>query len=96
MRIGGLRRLRWMVLGGIPYQVPLGWTPRRRHLRYVYLGDALTRPDLRGMQCDPVRRPDGRCIVSTRMASAMVIFATGERAVVLRRRLRLVGRLGSL
>jgi hypothetical protein len=86
---GRLRRTRWMWLAGIPYIVPLGWTPRRRHLRYRYLGDALTRPELRGMECDPVRRRDGKCIVSTPMASAMVIFATGERAVVLRRRLRL-------
>ena len=86
---GVLRRTRWLRLGGVPLVVPLRWTPRRRHLRYIYLGDALTRPDLRGMECDPIRRPDGRCIVSTPLASAMVVFATGERAVVMRRRLRL-------
>ncbi len=61
--------------------------------RYVYLGDALTRPDLRGQPCNPVRRPDGRCIVSTRMATALVEFAGGKRCVVKRRRLRLADKL---
>lgn len=40
------------------------------------------------MQCDPVRRPDGKCIVSVKMATALVIDAHGKRHVVLRRRLR--------
>ena len=62
-------------------------------MRYVYLGDRLTRPDLRGMRCDPVRRPDGRCVVSTRLASALVVDAAGERHVVARRRLRLAEKL---
>ena len=61
-------------------------------MRYVYLGDRLTRPDLRGMRCDPVRRPDGRCVVSTRLASALVVDAAGERHVVARRRLRLAAK----
>lgn len=30
--------------------------------RYSYLGNRLTDPDLRGLQCDPVRDPDGKCI----------------------------------
>jgi hypothetical protein len=77
-----------MMLGGEPLVVPLHYQPRRRHLRYVYLGDAHTRMDLRGRECDPLRREDGKCIVSTPMASALVIFATGERHVVSRRRLR--------
>ena len=28
-------------------------------MRYTFLGDKLTRDDLRGMQCDPVKRPEG-------------------------------------
>lgn len=57
--------------------------------RYIYLGDKLTDSALRGMQCDPVRRPDGRCIVSAKMATALVIDQQGQKHVVLRRRLRL-------
>lgn len=62
-------------------------------MRYTYLGDALTRPDLLGLQCDPVRRPDGKCVVSTKMATALVQDATGQRHVVKRRRLRLNSKL---
>lgn len=58
-------------------------------MRYMFLGDKLTRPELRGMECDPVRRPDGRCIVNVKLASALVIDAQGQRHVVPRRRLRL-------
>lgn len=57
-------------------------------MRYVYLGDGATAPELRGMLCDPVRRPDGKCIISIRMASALVVDASGVRYVVARRRLR--------
>lgn len=62
-------------------------------MRYVYLGDRWTRPDLKGMACDPVRRPDGRCVVSTKMATALVEDASGARHVVARRRLRLTSKL---
>lgn len=86
--IGRLRRTRWMMLGGEPLVVPLRYVPGRRHLRYVYLGDALTCARLRGRECEPIRRADGKCIVSTPMATALVIFAAGERHVVSRRRLR--------
>lgn len=58
-------------------------------MRYVYLGDRLTERTLVGKSCDPVRRADGKCVLSTRMATALVVFADGERHVVLRRRLRL-------
>ncbi len=61
-------------------------------MRYTYLGDKLTRPDLRGVQCDPVRRPDGKCIVGKKLATALVQLSSAERIVVLRRRLRLNGR----
>lgn len=62
--------------------------------RYIYLGDAFTRADLVGQPCDPVRRADGKCIVSTRMATALVRFASGETHVVKRRRLRLTSKTG--
>lgn len=58
-------------------------------MRYTYLGDKLTEDALRGMQCDPVRRADGRCVVGVRMASALVVDEQGRQWVVLRRRLRL-------
>ena len=58
-------------------------------MRYTYLGDCQTRADLRGVQCDPVKRADGKCIVGRRMGTALVQTANGERHVVLRRRLRL-------
>lgn len=60
-------------------------------MRYIYLGDRHTRPELRGVECDPVRKPGGRCIVGRRMASALVEMADGTRHVVARRRLRLTG-----
>ena len=56
-------------------------------MRYVYPGDKLTRPELRGQPCDPVRRRDGRCIVG--QGKALVRFADGTLCIVLRRRLRL-------
>lgn len=58
-------------------------------MRYTYLGGKLTRPELRGMQCDPIRRADGKCVVSVKMATALVVDEYGQRHVVLRRRLRL-------
>lgn len=58
-------------------------------MRYTYLGDKLTDERLRGMQCEPVRRSDGRCVVSVKMATALVVDEQGRRWVVLRRRLRL-------
>lgn len=58
-------------------------------MRYTFLGDKLTRSELCGMQCDPVRRPDGRCVVTIKMATALVVDAQGRRHVVPRRRLRL-------
>lgn len=58
-------------------------------MRYTYLGDRLTDPALVGMQCNPVLRPDGKCVVSLKMATALVEDVHGKRYVVLRRRLRL-------
>lgn len=31
-------------------------------MRYTYRGDRLTALALRGLQCDPVRRADGKCV----------------------------------
>lgn len=56
--------------------------------RYVYLGDAMTAPDLVGAACDPVRRSDGKCTVGG--SKMLVRFASGVVHVVLRRRLRIV------
>lgn len=50
-------------------------------LRYTYLGDKLTRPDLRGMQYDPVRRADGKCVISAKLATALVVDPDGNRHV---------------
>jgi hypothetical protein len=61
--------------------------------RYVYLGDKHTDEKLTGMCCDPVRRPDTKCVVNVGMASALVVDDTGMLHVVARRRLRLVGKL---
>ena len=58
-------------------------------MRYTYLGDDLTDEILIRMQCDPVRRKNGKCIVSNKMATALVVDENGKRYVVKRRRLRL-------
>lgn len=57
-------------------------------MRYVYLGDRLTDPALVGQACEPVRRPDGKCICGR--SAQLVRFADGLARVVLRRRLRVV------
>ena len=57
-------------------------------MRYTYIGDKLSDGALIGMQCDPIRRADGKCVVSVKMATALVVDAAGTRHVVLRRRLR--------
>lgn len=63
-------------------------------MRYVFLGDRLTRAGLVGRPCDPVRRPPARGqaggrVVRGRNGNALVVFDTGERVVVPGRRLRL-------
>lgn len=57
--------------------------------RYTFLGDKLTDPALVGLQCDPIWDSRGKCIISTRMAVALVVDEQGRRYVVPRRRLRL-------
>jgi hypothetical protein len=58
-------------------------------MRYTYKGDRHTDDYLRGMQCDPVRLPTGKCIVSQKMATALVVDQRGQRYNVARRMLRL-------
>lgn len=58
-------------------------------MRYTYIADNLTASELVGMQCSPVKNASGKCIISVKMATALVEDANGTRYVVLRRRLRL-------
>jgi len=53
---------------------------------YIYLGDKLTDPELKGKECSAVRRKDGKCIRSN-MATMLVDFGDCK-CVVLARRLR--------
>lgn len=84
----------WIAIRKLPY-MPNGqlslWPARTR---YTYLGDALTDPRLVGMLCDPVRRADGRCVISLKMATALVEDGLGRKYVVPRRRLRLNNKRG--
>ena len=58
-------------------------------MRYTYLGDRLTRPELKGMQCNPVRDLRDKCVLSHIKATALVVDAKGVMYIVARRRLRL-------
>jgi len=57
-------------------------------MRYTYLGDKLTDAALYGKQFDPVKDTRGKCIISQKMATALVVDENGRKQVVLRRRLR--------
>jgi hypothetical protein len=59
-------------------------------MRYVYLGTPMTDPKLKGMECDPARRADGKVVRGG--GKALVVFADGSRRVVAARRLRLTQR----
>lgn len=59
-------------------------------MRYVYLGDKLTDPKLKGQPCDPIRRADGR-VVRAKNRNQLVRFADGALVVVVGRWLRLSG-----
>ena len=55
---------------------------------YRYLGDRWTSDEWKGMLCEAVRRPDGKCIRG-RNGSMMVRFLqSGEERIVVGRRLR--------
>lgn len=64
-------------------------------MRYTFIGDKLTDHSLIGLQCHPVRRADGKCIVSGKMAAALVVDEYGTCYVVPRRRLRLNSKSGA-
>lgn len=55
-------------------------------MRYVYLGDRMTAPELKGQPCEPVRRADGKCIRGR--GAQLVRFVDGLPRVVIARRLR--------
>ncbi len=54
---------------------------------YIYLGDRLTDPELKGKPCKAVRRADGKCIRG-RNGSMLVEFSGEWKCVVIGRRLR--------
>ena len=56
-------------------------------MRYTYKGDRLTDNLLKGMQCDPVRRPDGKCMRSR--LSTMLVTDGYKGYIVLARQLRI-------
>jgi hypothetical protein len=56
-------------------------------MNYKYLGDRLTRPELRGASCKAVKRFDGKCIRG-RNSNMLVEFEGGERVNILARLLR--------
>ena len=56
---------------------------------YIYRGDRLTDPALKGAACSAVRRTDGRCI-RAKNGNMLVVFEGGRVAIVLARQLRKV------
>lgn len=56
-------------------------------MEYIYLGDRLTRPELKKQACKAVRRPDSKCIRG-KNGNMLVEFENGEKVVVLGRLLR--------
>ena len=56
-------------------------------MRYTYRGDRLTDPKLKGMQCNPVRRLDGKCIRSRK--ATMLVTDGNINYVILARQLRI-------
>ena len=65
-------------------QMKLFWYGR---MDYIYLGDRLTRPELRRMPCRAVRRADGKCIRG-RNGNMLVEFDGVGKCVILGRLLR--------
>ena len=54
---------------------------------YTYLGDKLTRPELKGAQCNAVRDERGKCI-RDKLGKMFVEFEGGDRHAVIGRMLR--------
>ena len=59
---------------------------------YIYLGDRLTRPELRRMPCRAVRRSDGKCIRG-RNGNMLVEFDGVGKCVILGRLLRKIKKI---
>lgn len=68
------------------------FTPPAPEQEYIYLGDRLTAPGLKGSRCRAIRRSNGKCIRG-RNGSMLVFFANGIPAVVPGRLLRKVQRI---
>ena len=56
-------------------------------MTYIYLGDRLTRPDLKGAKCRAVKNENGKCKRSP-MGTMEVEFENEEKHIVLGRRLK--------
>ncbi|WP_234733618.1 hypothetical protein [Tellurirhabdus bombi] len=56
-------------------------------MTYLYLGDRLTDPALKGQRCTAVRRADGKCIRG-KNGSMLVRFESGRVVAVIGRLLR--------
>lgn len=54
---------------------------------YIYLGDRLTDPSLKGKACTAVERPDGKCIRG-KNGTMLVAFEGGRKANIIGRLLR--------
>ena len=59
---------------------------------YIYLGDRLTRPELRRMPCRAVRRSDGKCIRG-RNGNMLVEFDGVGKCVIIGRLLRKIKKI---
>lgn len=55
--------------------------------QYVYVGDRMTDPELKGANCSAVLRSDGKCHRG-KNGNMLVEFAGGRQAVVIGRLLR--------
>lgn len=56
-------------------------------MEYIYLGDRLTRPELKRQPCRAVRRPNGKCIRG-RNGNMLVEFEDAGKVVIIGRLLR--------
>ncbi|HDY67500.1 MAG TPA: hypothetical protein ENH85_06900 [Candidatus Scalindua sp.] len=52
-------------------------------MRYTYIGDRFTAPEIKRMQCDPVRREDGKCRRS-RMGTMLVTDGSKNYIIIAR------------
>jgi len=56
-------------------------------MKYTYRGDRFTDSALKGMQCDPIKRADGKCIRSRK--ATMLVTDGITKYVILARQLRI-------